>query len=225
MKREESEIFALKFSPENEHLIAACGNGNILVYSMKTNQLSCTLPASRVTGQDIDLPATCIAFRPIRPEFKNAQVMVVGCKLPLFFILKLLLKDANGKLIHWHYPTGQKLASIQMDGDNQVNTVDYSINGKQFAAAGTHPHIKIYDSKTQLVISVLDTGKFDVTAAHSNRIFSVKYHPKDPNVLISGGWDNTIQVIFFLHFFGIYGDLNMVLDLGFEIGNIYKIHL
>ena len=112
-----------------------------------------------------------------------------------------------------------------MDGDNQVNTVDYSINGKQFAAAGTHPHIKIYDSKTQLVISVLDTGKFDITAAHSNRIFSVKYHPKDPNVLISGGWDNTIQVIFFLHFFGFYGDLNMVLDLGFGMGNIYKFYL
>jgi len=29
---------------------------------------------------------------------------------------------------------------------------------------------------------------------HSNRIFCVKFHPNDPNVLLSGGWDTTIQI-------------------------------
>ena len=29
---------------------------------------------------------------------------------------------------------------------------------------------------------------------HSNRVFSVKFHPDDQNTLISGGWDNTIQI-------------------------------
>lgn len=32
------------------------------------------------------------------------------------------------------------------------------------------------------------------TAGHSNRIFSMKFHPTDENVIISGGWDNTIQI-------------------------------
>ena len=32
------------------------------------------------------------------------------------------------------------------------------------------------------------------SAGHSNRVFSVKFHPEDPNVLLSGGWDNTIQI-------------------------------
>lgn len=29
---------------------------------------------------------------------------------------------------------------------------------------------------------------------HSNRIFSVKFNQVNPNILFSGGWDNTMQV-------------------------------
>jgi COMPASS component SWD3 len=29
---------------------------------------------------------------------------------------------------------------------------------------------------------------------HGNRIFAIKYDPKDPNVIVSGGWDKTLQV-------------------------------
>ena len=29
---------------------------------------------------------------------------------------------------------------------------------------------------------------------HSNRIFCVKFNPIDTNILLSGGWDNTVQV-------------------------------
>jgi len=32
------------------------------------------------------------------------------------------------------------------------------------------------------------------SAGHSNRIFSCKYHPGDPNIIVSGGWDNTVQI-------------------------------
>jgi WD40 repeat protein len=33
-----------------------------------------------------------------------------------------------------------------------------------------------------------------ITPGHSNRIFSVKFDPKDDNTLLSAGWDNTVQV-------------------------------
>jgi COMPASS component SWD3 len=29
---------------------------------------------------------------------------------------------------------------------------------------------------------------------HSNRVFSLKYFPSDENILLSGGWDNTVQI-------------------------------
>jgi hypothetical protein len=34
----------------------------------------------------------------------------------------------------------------------------------------------------------------DVTPGHSNRVFSLKFLHDVPNVLLSGGWDNTVQV-------------------------------
>ena len=34
----------------------------------------------------------------------------------------------------------------------------------------------------------------NVTAGHSNRVFSLKFCPDDENLLVSGGWDNTVQV-------------------------------
>jgi COMPASS component SWD3 len=33
-----------------------------------------------------------------------------------------------------------------------------------------------------------------LTAGHSNRVFSVKFSPADENVIVSGGWDNTLQI-------------------------------
>lgn len=32
------------------------------------------------------------------------------------------------------------------------------------------------------------------TPGHSNRVFSLKFNPDDPNIIVSGGWDNTVQV-------------------------------
>ncbi|RKO83709.1 hypothetical protein BDK51DRAFT_25550, partial [Blyttiomyces helicus] len=34
----------------------------------------------------------------------------------------------------------------------------------------------------------------EITAGHSNRVFAAKFHPKDSNFLISGGWDSTVQL-------------------------------
>ena len=33
-----------------------------------------------------------------------------------------------------------------------------------------------------------------VMDGHASRVFSLKYHPTDPHMLISGGWDDTVQV-------------------------------
>ena len=28
---------------------------------------------------------------------------------------------------------------------------------------------------------------------HESRVFALKYHPTDPNILVSAGWDDTVQ--------------------------------
>lgn len=51
--------------------------------------------------------------------------------------------------------------------------------------------IRIYDEGTKSMVVELAAG-FMQNPGHSNRIFSLKYHPDDVNVLISGAWDNTV---------------------------------
>ena len=35
----------------------------------------------------------------------------------------------------------------------------------------------------------------NVTPGHSNRVFSLKYDPAHENIIVTGGWDNTVQVM------------------------------
>eukprot|EP00913_Durusdinium_trenchii_P031706 g29692.t1 len=82
--------------------------------------------------------------------------------------------EFDGQIMQWHIKSGKCLHSITEKG-NQIFCLDYFSDGSQFATAG----------KDRLLRE---------TAGHSNRIFSLKYHPEDPNIILSGGWDNTVQV-------------------------------
>lgn len=33
-----------------------------------------------------------------------------------------------------------------------------------------------------------------VMDGHVSRVFALAYHPSDPNTILSGGWDDTVQV-------------------------------
>jgi WD40 repeat protein len=33
-----------------------------------------------------------------------------------------------------------------------------------------------------------------MTPGHSNRVFSLNFNPDDDNIILTGGWDNTVQI-------------------------------
>ncbi|KAJ3396179.1 hypothetical protein HDU92_003851 [Lobulomyces angularis] len=179
IKREESEVFCVKFSPSNEFILVGLGNGNIQVYSTKTNGIVNTLANFSPEVDGVKLPVNCFSFRPERKEFKHGNVVVAGY--------------TDGKLVHWHYPTGQRLSVID-ENDNQIFTCQYNQIGSLLASGGANSYISIYDGITQKFQYRLIYGKPETTAGHSNRIFSIKFHPTDLNILLSAGWDNTVQI-------------------------------
>ena len=73
--------------------------------------------------------------------------------------------------------------------NNDIFAIDYNFNGDLFASAGRDSKIRIYDDSTKKVLLSLE-GRQWVSPGHTNRVFSVKFINDDPNVLISGGWDN-----------------------------------
>jgi COMPASS component SWD3 len=75
--------------------------------------------------------------------------------------------------------------------ENQILCLDIKNDGTKFAAAGKDESIRIYDEEKQMLDVEFPPGMWG-NIGHSNRIFSLKFHPDDPNFLISGGWDNTL---------------------------------
>ena len=77
---------------------------------------------------------------------------------------------------------------------------------------GNEKVVKVYDEETRAVIASMKSGTMMAGAmspgaeapssgmgagtGHSNRIFSVVWHPQEGegNILASGGWDNTVQI-------------------------------
>jgi hypothetical protein len=74
---------------------------------------------------------------------------------------------------------------------DQVYCLDMRVDGEAYAAAGKDKVVRIYDESTGAVQTTFRSGGYDVLG-HSNRVFAVKFHPGDPNTLVSGGWDNTV---------------------------------
>lgn len=198
-----SEVFCVRFSNDGNYIAAGCGDGSIRIFNVSTGGLAYNLQG----GSNLALPTTSIRFRPDAPNNKSKNILISS--------------NAAGTLNHWHMTSGKSLFHLEERGksffffvcfilcnyfinyvslfllDNQIFCLDYSNDGNEFVTAGKDARLRIYDESTKTVKLVMKEGKnagITSSAGHSNRIFSVKYHPTDNNLIISGGWDNTIQI-------------------------------
>ena len=174
-----AEVFSVRFSPDGRYLAAGCGDGAIRVFNASTGTESANLTSNSSNG----LPTTVIRFRPHGGDrTKNV----------------LLAANANGGVEHWHVSSGKLLHAFPVkDDSNQVYALDYDQNGDRFATGGKDCAVRIYDEDSKKLLVTLKGGQgygSHVAAGHSNRIFALKWHPTEPNCLVSGGWDNTIQI-------------------------------
>ena len=95
---------------------------------------------------------------------------------------------------HWHVTSGKKLHTIREEG-NQVFAIDYRSDGTRFATAGRDFKVRLYDEATKKCVTTLSGADRDGGShGHANRVFSLKFFPDDENILMSAGWDNTVQL-------------------------------
>ena len=168
-------MFCMKFDPEDRYLAAGYGDGMVRIYNNETGKLSYTLST---LSTDDDMPITGVLWRPVSAAMKTANVLVT-C-------------SADGSLKHWHATSGKCLHSRQDDKENHLYCMDFNRDGTLLAVGGRDCHIHVYDETTKsLAFKMKEAGNLP---GHSNRIFCTKFNPTDPNMLVSGGWDNTICV-------------------------------
>jgi COMPASS component SWD3 len=173
-----SEIFSVRFSPDGSFIAAGCGDGAIRCFNTQTGALAYNLQG----GSNIALPTTAIKFRPVTATTRTKNVLISS--------------NAAGTVQHWHMTSGKCLHSIEEENKNQVYALDYNSEGTKFVTAGKDTAVRVYDEATKSLILTMSGGKgygIDSAPGHSNRVFSVKVLPQDENIVLSGGWDNTVQ--------------------------------
>lgn len=103
----------------------------------------------------------------------------------------LVCVTADGLVKHT-FPSKEKIFHTIQEKDNPIMCLDYSPDYNYFATAGNDKHVRLYDDKTKTLVSVMKPGGFE-QPGHSNRIFSLCFSKENPSLLVSGGWDNTVQ--------------------------------
>jgi COMPASS component SWD3 len=172
-----SEVFCVRFSPDGKFLSAGCGDGAIRIFNVATGRLAYNLQS----GSSMALPCTSLRFRPPTAISKTRNVLVAV--------------SAAGTIQHWHMTSGKCLSTITCE-DNQFYALDYRADGAVFAATGKDHTVRLYDETTKQETARLKGGAgygASSTAGHSNRVFALKFSPTEPDILLTGGWDNTVQ--------------------------------
>ncbi len=172
----ESEIFCCRLDPEDRYAACGYGDGVIRIFNMETGKLAFQL--SGQSGFHDEMPITSLRWRPQSSTMKTLNVLVST--------------QANGSIKHWHVSSGKCLHQRCDDEDNHLYCMDYCPDGSKFAVAGRNHRVLVYDETTKSLM--MDLQASSELPGHSNRIFAVKFHPGQPQVLLSGGWDNTLVI-------------------------------
>ena len=169
----DSEIYSVRWSPDDSLIAAGCSDGTVKVYSGLYGTLIRTMN-SRLSPEVY--PVTSVRWRPESGPSKTRNI--------------LLAITCEGGVVHWHASSGKAVHSFKLQ-ENQALCSDYNSEGTLFAIGCKDRSIKIYDEATR-DLSINLTGGSQQISGHDNRIMSVKWI--DHNYILSGGWDNNIFI-------------------------------
>ncbi|OLP87221.1 putative WD repeat-containing protein [Symbiodinium microadriaticum] len=183
-----NQLFCLDYFNDGSQFATAGRDRLVRVYDEATKRQVMTLQGGDMKvgflpGPNIlrPLPTTQLRWRPHGAASKTQSVLIS------------VNAEFDGQILQWHIKSGKCLHTITEKG-NQLFCLDYFNDGSQFATAGRDRLVRVYDEATKRQVMTLQGGDMKETAGHSNRVFSLKYHPEDPNLILSGGWDNTVQL-------------------------------
>ncbi|XP_067403083.1 uncharacterized protein [Emydura macquarii macquarii] len=168
-------IYSLRFAPGGGRLAAGFGNGAVQIVNVATGSLDSSL----FPGHRTRHATTALSYHPRRPSL-------------------LLAVGADGIISLYNLDSETLLATV-IEKENEINAMDFCMDGSTYATAGKDRHIRLYDSHTNQLSHILQAPDFmtgDVTpsSGHSRRIFALRFHPGERNVFLTGGWDDCVKI-------------------------------
>ncbi|KAG2428927.1 hypothetical protein HXX76_011171 [Chlamydomonas incerta] len=108
----------------------------------------------------------------------------------------VLLAAQADSIVHVHVGT-KRVLHVQREEGNRINTLAMRADGRMFASAGSDTVVRVYDEAVApggAACRTLDHGDGVTTTGHTSHVFSLAWQPDDPQILLSGGWDNRVLV-------------------------------
>ena len=104
----------------------------------------------------------------------------------------LIAVNSHGDVKHFHTTSGKQLNEIKVDTTTFI-TCDYRPDGHAFLTAGYDGIVRVYDEQKRELAATLEGGGTG-QPGHTNRVVCAKYVQDDPNLIVSGGWDNNVCI-------------------------------
>ncbi|XP_057336002.1 uncharacterized protein LOC130674627 [Microplitis mediator] len=168
-------LYCAKYSPGGDIIATGFGTGAIQIRNGENGELRTTLRS----GLDTSLPVMCCRFNPI---YDNIFYASSACGN-----IFLCMTDTN------------IFSRFIAEPNNEINTIDVSVDGKFIVSGGKDAALRLYDAQTAKIIHIYQRNESDLTDEnidnyHRMRIFSAKFHHIYENLIITGGWDDTLRI-------------------------------
>ncbi|CAH2245485.1 cell division cycle, cofactor of APC complex-like isoform X1 [Pelobates cultripes] len=176
LAKDPHSIYSLCFSPSGKQLSVGFGNGAIQILNVEDGQVDKTL----YSGSRKRLPITALQYHP-----RSENLLVAA--------------GADGLVSIYDIKSEINVFSIT-ELENEINALDFCMDGSVYATAGKDKKVRLYDSHTNEVLNIFEAPEYfygdDVpfTSGHTRRIFALKFHPSENHIFLTGGWDDSIKV-------------------------------
>ncbi|CAD8143240.1 unnamed protein product [Paramecium octaurelia] len=168
-----TKIYSVKWDAEDKYIACACENGTVRIFNVRKRQLSYL-----INSLVPNVPFSYVKWRPQAQQFKTRNIFVTG--------------NTKGEVQHWHMTSGKCLGTMKED-NSDIYCIDYNQDATKLAVCGLNPIIRIHDEEKRVVDVRLGVEQTQ-PPGHNNRVYCVKFHPQNPNMLISGGWDYRVLI-------------------------------
>lgn len=170
-------LSCLRFLPEGENLVTGFGNGMIQIRKADTGEVVSVL-------KQIDCER--LRINALRPHpVQNTKIYAAG-QAGIIYVYDIL---------------SETCIDFVSQENNEISNVDLSPDGLILATGGQNGNLYLYDPETLKIIKVYERPEIEPFTKsdiedlyHKMRIFAVKFHPMNPNIIVTGGWDNTVKV-------------------------------
>ncbi|KAL5018559.1 hypothetical protein ScPMuIL_004281 [Solemya velum] len=169
-------VYSLQYSFDGKYLAVGYGNGGVKILNAQTGDPIRELRKSRYGGLQI----MCLRFHP-----KDPNILLAG--------------TGEGKLYAFNVESGTE-TEVTVEKGNEINCLDFSLDGYNFATGGRDMKIRVYDTKTMKMENIYEgySAKKDPTeietAGCGQRVFALRYHTEYEHIFVTGGWENQLKV-------------------------------